>query len=377
VRLSGKSPEGNVDTVVSVPQAAVSGPEGSGLLRILAARETIRSLIERGGNHRDEVIRRAVEAGIASRYTSFVAVERRDNAKAPEDMDLVIVPQCAPRRRPQPPKPAMMMQGMSMRMCAMAAPPAPGMGGGGGGGPQMKSRKKKSMFSFSSKSSAAPPAPMMNDQRRSRARDQGPSSSSAKCESAAPVAMALCDDADEFEGGMSRGDSGVSESDDDNDDCFAAPAPAPASAPAPPAESSRAMAAPAPAAPAGPAGPAPHDARPDTLLRCQKADGRWEINDKLCAAIAGTTGQGLASASLGAGGKDGPSTVWATALAIAALRTRYTAMREEWAMIEDKGVAWLNKRLGNADRVAELLETATKMLAAGSDLSAIAAGFKF
>ena len=52
----------------------------------------------------------------------------------------------------------------------------------------------------------------------------------------------------------------------------------------------------------------------------------------------------------------------ATALAIAAMRLGQMARKEEWAMIEEKAIDWLEEEAASVDAAKELIDAATKAL---------------
>jgi hypothetical protein len=80
------------------------------------------------------------------------------------------------------------------------------------------------------------------------------------------------------------------------------------------------------------------------LIALQDIDGCW-LDAKQVQAIAGVTVDCPSELAVS------PS-VFATALAIALLRTRFIDQRGKWQMIERKGLRWLSSQIGDAEAAA-------------------------
>ncbi|MES1244016.1 MAG: VIT domain-containing protein [Acidobacteriota bacterium] len=80
-----------------------------------------------------------------------------------------------------------------------------------------------------------------------------------------------------------------------------------------------------------------------TLVALQRADGSWELTREL-ADVVGRSLQELESAIAGATGDAGDvRKAWATALALAWLRTHARPVEQEWALLAAKAQAWVDR----------------------------------
>uniref|UniRef100_A0A8C0IPN4 Uncharacterized protein n=1 Tax=Chelonoidis abingdonii TaxID=106734 RepID=A0A8C0IPN4_CHEAB len=92
------------------------------------------------------------------------------------------------------------------------------------------------------------------------------------------------------------------------------------------------------------------------LVSLQNADGSWDLDPWLAAALGVSetdTRERMPS-------KDVPPSVWATVLAVVWLHGRATGQRDEWELLEAKAVGWVQGRAGL--RLSECLEAANTLL---------------
>eukprot|EP00741_Cyanophora_paradoxa_P011982 tig00020572_g11577.t2 len=300
-----------------------------------------------------EVVKTALAYGLASRLTSFVAVERREGGAAEAPMESRCVPVAEIRRHvaPQAPPMPMMMCGMAfgapialssapVMACASAPPPvfraaagpralrgapapAPAMamafgaapaapGGGGGVGAATGGRGGKGGFL-----GALGGLFGAEKAKKKSARE------------AADVMELECDEA--------------------GADAFANAAPMPPPpppAPMPPCPMPAAAPVPAPGFSA--AGPlqASRAARPlDRLVLLQAVDGSWGLSAALADAL-GTPLDVLSAACPPALRGGTGAALWATALAVAFLVAKCADAKAEWALLEKKARRWLRGALG-------------------------------
>ncbi|KAH1182080.1 hypothetical protein KIL84_009834 [Mauremys mutica] len=79
------------------------------------------------------------------------------------------------------------------------------------------------------------------------------------------------------------------------------------------------------------------------LVSLQNADGSWDLDPRLAAALG-----------------DVPPGVWATVLAVVWLHGRAAGQRDEWELLEAKAVGWVWGRAG--PQLSECLEAASALL---------------
>ena len=98
------------------------------------------------------------------------------------------------------------------------------------------------------------------------------------------------------------------------------------------------------------------------LVALQQFDGSWDSKAsgfiKLIIAAAAAAGDEVEKLCREFSGSFGGG----TALAIAALRIGQSARSEEWALIEEKAMDWLEEELGSAEAVTDLILKAEKVL---------------
>ena len=100
------------------------------------------------------------------------------------------------------------------------------------------------------------------------------------------------------------------------------------------------------------------------LIALQQFDGSWDSGAtgffELVLAAAGIDGNDAEKRCRDFCASEGPPR--ATALAIAAIQIGQASRREEWAMIKEKAVDWLEENAACANVAAELIEAAEKAL---------------
>ncbi|XP_044841707.1 von Willebrand factor A domain-containing protein 5A-like isoform X1 [Mauremys mutica] len=92
------------------------------------------------------------------------------------------------------------------------------------------------------------------------------------------------------------------------------------------------------------------------LVSLQNADGSWDLDPRLAAAlgVSETDARGRMPS------KDVPPGVWATVLAVVWLHGRAAGQRDEWELLEAKAVGWVRGQAG--PRLSECLEAANTLL---------------
>ena len=102
------------------------------------------------------------------------------------------------------------------------------------------------------------------------------------------------------------------------------------------------------------------------LVALQHADGSWDLDDRLAHAIGAGDLHALESA-LGRQVRDRDARrAWATALAIGWLRSRAAAVSGEWQMIADKATSWLTRAAVAPSGSGDWMEHATRWHEAAS-----------
>jgi len=98
------------------------------------------------------------------------------------------------------------------------------------------------------------------------------------------------------------------------------------------------------------------------LVALQRADGSWDLTRELANAV-GRSLQELEAALAGATGEDGDARkAWATALALAWLRTHASHVEEEWALLAAKARAWLDQAAAVPGRGGSWIDAAADFL---------------
>ncbi|KAM9121407.1 von Willebrand factor A domain-containing protein 5A-like [Pangshura tecta] len=92
------------------------------------------------------------------------------------------------------------------------------------------------------------------------------------------------------------------------------------------------------------------------LVSLQNADGSWDLDPRLAAAL----GVSETDAKGRMPSKDVPPGVWATVLAVVWLHGRAAGQRDEWELLEAKAVGWVRGQAG--PRLSECLEAANTLL---------------
>ncbi|XP_050773983.1 von Willebrand factor A domain-containing protein 5A-like [Gopherus flavomarginatus] len=92
------------------------------------------------------------------------------------------------------------------------------------------------------------------------------------------------------------------------------------------------------------------------LVSLQNADGSWDLDSRLAAAlgVSETDARGRMPS------KDVPPNVWATVLAVVWLHGRAAGQRDEWELLEAKAVGWVRGQAG--PQLSECLEAANTLL---------------
>ncbi|XP_039355485.1 von Willebrand factor A domain-containing protein 5A-like isoform X1 [Mauremys reevesii] len=92
------------------------------------------------------------------------------------------------------------------------------------------------------------------------------------------------------------------------------------------------------------------------LVSLQNADGSWDLDPRLAAAlgVSETDARGRMPS------QDVPPGIWATVLAVVWLHGRAVGQRDEWELLEAKAVGWLRGQAG--PRLSECLEAANTLL---------------
>jgi hypothetical protein len=290
----------------------------------------------------DQIKTRVIELGVkyslATRHTSFVAIEYRENKVSSELMELRAVPVNTHEDELELQQAKMDMHLAGAIQCSyLSAPPDV----------HRKSKKKSSSlfsgFSLSRKSSAPAPAPASapasapSAASRRRASPSGP-----QLESLSVVRDECLEEEREM---------------DDHDGCGASPPPPP-----PPACSSAPGGGIAPPSPPSPkkerfeekknkskesarststsTSKPMRPSRPDSLIMLQGFDGSWKMTGPLAASMGLTLAdlEGLAQ-TLGASTSD--TSILATAIAVAWLAKHYAALKDEWDLLVQKAKGWL------------------------------------
>jgi len=313
--LTGTLPTAAGPRAYSATFPVTPAPDAATALPQLYGRELLRELTHGGTASVAELTAAALEFKVLSKHTAFLAVERRPTPDR-AGMQTVVVPQQVPYAPPARqqmkmnsvrcamPGAGMMMKKASVQMKCVAAPAMPGGGA------------KGRLMNFAME--AAPLGGMFG-------RGGGGSGGNAK-EAASPATPA-------------RQRSARS-------------APAPPPAPALDDVEDEAIAAPALASPAArdAAGPSTTSLL-SALLRLQRASGRWDPTPELRQLL------GLPPTHQSAGF----SPREATALALAALETRFAARAAAWELVARKARRWLEREGGGA--VDEALEEGRRVLA--------------
>jgi len=92
----------------------------------------------------------------------------------------------------------------------------------------------------------------------------------------------------------------------------------------------------------------PADDRLDKILLSQSVDGFWTIKDELCILIR------IESSIIKTSTPKGVSeSQWFTAVIIAFLEAIYSAYKDEWELIVEKSLLWLNKGGAPSDLIAQ------------------------
>jgi hypothetical protein len=312
VVLSATTPAGEtVKLVTPVPPESES-TEGA-RVHLLAARTLIRDL-ERGDGEekKGEVVAVGTRYGVASRFTSFVAVDTSSNS---ESVTRTV------------PKPVVVPQGGSFGDLRKKSRRAQG-----GGAPMML------MASSSTRSAAPAPKKMMKELAQLR------SSSTSASVPPPPPPGAPCMSAPG--GGMPPPpraamavayDSVGADEDDYQEEGSLAPRSRKESS-----ISSEAL-------------PSSPDVLP-TIVSAQKFNGSFPSTPALLATISATSLPKPAEEG------DVSDDAWTTALVLAFLETKRFSQRSEWELMAEKSRKWLDKEVGK-ERAARLLDAARKAMA--------------
>eukprot|EP00162_Nutomonas_longa_P016051 comp22477_c0_seq3/m.55601 comp22477_c0_seq3/g.55601 ORF comp22477_c0_seq3/g.55601 comp22477_c0_seq3/m.55601 type:complete len:879 (+) comp22477_c0_seq3:28-2664(+) len=266
---------------------------------------------------RTRVIQLATKYNLASKYTSFVAVEYRDNKVSSTHMQLRNVPVPAAQQQQQQLQQQHLQRAHVLNLASndladqakMFTKSAKKSGGSGFFGNMFGTRRKSSA---SAPMRSAAPAP----------------SGGAAPQRESIVCDAICIDEE-----------------GDNDDVFEDKCMAPP--PPPPAESAYCMTPPAPpmaapaAAPGGgaPAPVSPFPSRPDELVLLQTWDGSWPAPTPRLLQLLGISASDFNVFVATNAGLSSDQIVWITAFAVARLELTYAAQRVEWEMLVDKAVS--------------------------------------
>ena len=95
------------------------------------------------------------------------------------------------------------------------------------------------------------------------------------------------------------------------------------------------------------------------LISLQKASGAWDLTDQLVA-LCGKTRDALITAcptEVAVDTAEG-KLLWATALALVLLMSKFLDQKDEWEMIAEKGKKWMKKKLPGAVKYDNILESA-------------------
>ena len=102
-------------------------------------------------------------------------------------------------------------------------------------------------------------------------------------------------------------------------------------------------------------------ARMHALVALQRADGSWDLTNELADLIARPLAQLASAMPTQAHGVDARH-AWATALALAWLRTEGAVFEDQWRLLADKALRWLEREVATAEARGAHLEAATVFL---------------
>ena len=103
----------------------------------------------------------------------------------------------------------------------------------------------------------------------------------------------------------------------------------------------------------------------DQLCFLQQAHGYWDLTNSLCSILHFENGRVLSSMPESLFSNELKSSpvlcrrVWATSLALASLRTRHSADRLKWGLIETKGKTYILQRVKESSLIIKLEECAS------------------